>query len=226
MKIEDDVQRIYRNRFSESDRGAKARVWRVLVESFFQRFIRANDTVLDLGCGFGEFLNHVTCGRRIGVDLNPDSAAQLDKGIEFHQGGICSLDFLADNSVDVVFTSNVLEHLPGKVEVEQAMRETSRVLKPRGKLIAMGPNLRFLPGRYWDFWDHHVPLTDRSLVELLETLDFQIVRCWPKFLPYTTRSVMPQWPVLVRWYLRLPALWRIWGRQFLIVARKSSEAGR
>jgi len=220
MPAVDDVQRIYRHRFPESDRPAKARIWRVLVESFFQRFIGPSDTVLDLGCGYGEFLNHVRCGRRIGVDLNPDSAAALNEGIEFHLGGIGSLEFLADNSVDVGFTSNVLEHLPSKTDVERAMREARRVLKTGGRLIAMGPNLRFLPGKYWDFWDHHVPLTDRSMVELLENLDLAVIRCHPKFLPYTTRSAMPQWPGLVRWYLRLPPLWHIFGRQFLIVAEK------
>ena len=72
--VESDNQKLYRVRFDERDRAAKADVWRVIVERFLQRWVSAGDTVLDLGCGYGEFLNHLRCARRIGVDLNPDSA--------------------------------------------------------------------------------------------------------------------------------------------------------
>ena len=86
-------------------------------------------------------------------------------------------------------------------------------------MIALGPNIKFLPGEYWDFWDHVVPITDRSLCELLRKLDFQIVKCVPRFLPYTTRGRMPQASVLVYMYLRLPFAWRFLGGQFLIRAQ-------
>lgn len=221
-----DVQRIYRHRFSEADKAAKARIWRVLVEAFFQQFITPDATVLDLGCGYGEFLNHLRCGRRIGIDLNPDSPTHLAPGVEFHQQSVCELPFLPDNSVDLVFTSNLMEHLPDKAHVEKMIREARRVLKPGGRFIAMGPNLRFLPGEYWDFWDHIVPITDRSLVELLENVDFRIVRAHAKFLPYTTRSALPQSPALVKLYLAVPLVWKLLGRQFLIIAEKPRETGR
>jgi len=214
------VRRIYRGRFSEANRRAKARLWRVLVESFLQQWLRPTDTVLELGCGYGEFLNHIRARRRIGVDLNPDSPAHLAAGVEFHAGSVCDLSFLPASSVDVVFTSNLMEHLPGKPAVETMLAEARRVLKPGGHCIMMGPNLRLLPGAYWDFWDHLVPITDRSLVEILEVQGFAIADCHPRFLPYTTRSTLPQAPWLVWLYLRVPLLWRIFGRQFLIRARK------
>ena len=43
----------------------------------------------------------------------------------------------------------------------------SRCLRPGGRLVAMGPNIKYLPGEYWDFWDHYVPLTEASLKEAL-----------------------------------------------------------
>jgi dolichol-phosphate mannosyltransferase len=215
-----DVQRIYRHRFSEADRKAKAEIWRVVVEAGLQRWIPANATVLDIGCGYGEFLNHVRCARRIGVDLNPDSRAALAKEIEFHVGDVRDLGFLPDASVDVAFTSNLLEHLPSKKDVEALLSEARRVLKPGGHVIALGPNLRFLPGDYWDFWDHLTPITDRSLVEVLENLGFQPTDCIPRWLPYTTRSALPQATFLVRLYLAVPFAWRFLGGQFLIRARK------
>ena len=157
------AQRIYRRRFDEADRAAKAAVWRVVVADGLQRWIPPGAAVLDIGCGYGEFLNHVRAARRIGVDINPDSRTALDRGIEFHGGDVRELSFLPDASIDVVFTSNLLEHLPSKHDVELLLGEARRVLKHGGHLIALGPNLRFLPGAYWDFWDHFTPITDRSL---------------------------------------------------------------
>ena len=214
------VQRLYRQRFSPRDRQRKEEVWRVIVQDFLQRWIRPEDRVLDVGCGHGEFLNHVRCARRVGVDLNPDAALALRDGIEFHAGDVRDLSFLPDGSMDVVFTSNLMEHLPSKADVERMLREARRALRPGGHLIALGPNMRFIPGVYWDFWDHLIPITDRSLIELLVDLEFEPVDCHPKFLPYTTRSAIPKAPWLVRLYLKVPLAWRILGGQFLIRARK------
>lgn len=215
------IQRLYRQRFSDQQRQAKARLWKVLVESFFQKWIAPNDAVLDLGCGFGEFLNHVRAGRRIGVDMNPDAPGFLQAGIEFHHGPVTDLAFLPDRSVQVVFTSNVLEHLASKAEVDRVLAESLRVLAPGGAIIAMGPNLRVLPGKYWDFWDHVVPITDWSLAEALENAGFEIVSRRARFLPYSTvRSALPAHPALVALYLKMPFVWPIMGGQFLIRARK------
>jgi SAM-dependent methyltransferase len=173
-----------------------------------------------MGCGFGEFLNHVRCARRIGIDLNPEAPKYLDKAVEFHAGDVCDLKMVPDATVNVVFTSNLMEHLPSKEAALRMLGEARRVLKPGGQFIAMGPNLRFLPGEYWDFWDHLLPITDRSLAEALGSLDFKIVEQRARFLPYTTRSALPQAPWLVRLYLNLPFAWCLFGRQFLLRAAK------
>jgi hypothetical protein len=50
--------------------------------------------------------------------------------------------------------------------------------------------------------------------------DYEIERLIPRFLPYTTRSRLPQHPAFVALYLAVPFVWRILGKQFLVVARK------
>lgn len=219
-----DLQQLYRNRFGH-DRESRSAMWDVLVQHFFQSSIKRSDTVVDLGCGYGEFLNNVRAARRIGVDLNPDSANMLEPGVEFHHGRANDLSFLDDESVGVVFTSNLLEHLQSKAEVERTMAEVRRVLKPGGHFIAMGPNIRFLPGDYWDFWDHEVPISDRSLTELLSIHQLQVVEAYDRFLPYSTKySGLPKAPFFVQLYLRSRWVWPILGKQFLIRARKSPVA--
>ncbi|MEE6176560.1 glycosyltransferase [Mycobacterium sp. 050134] len=214
-----DLQQLYRNRFGHAKESRSA-IWAVLVRDFFQAWIRRSDTVVDLGCGYGEFLNQVIAARRIGVDLNPDSEGMLEPGIEFHRRRVDHLGFLDDESVDVVFTSNLLEHLQSKEEVERTVAEARRVLKPGGHLIAMGPNIRFVDGDYWDFWDHTVPISDRSLIELLVSCDFEVVNSFDRFLPYTSSSPLPQAPILVQLYLHSRKAWPIFGKQFVIRARK------
>ena len=217
----ESLQKIYRRRFPDGGGEERARLWRTLVESYFQRWIDPGAVVVDLGCGYGEFLRAVRCARRIGVDLNEDVREHLGPEVEFHGGGVTDLGFLPEGSVDVVFTSNLMEHLANKAEVEAMLRETHRILRAGGTLLALGPNARFLPGAYWDFWDHHVPITDRSLVEILEVIGFEVEGCLPRFLPYTTCSRLPRSPGLIRLYLRLPPVWRVLGRQFLIRARRT-----
>ena len=222
----DQLQRIYTRRFPKEARAAKAAMWKVLVEEFLQRWLGSGDTVLDLGCGFGDFINAVRCRRRIGVDLNEEAAESLNPDVEFHAASISDLSFIEDGSIDVVFTSNVLEHLPDKAAVEETMQSVHDALRPGGTFIALGPNVRLVPGAYWDFWDHHVPISDRSLVELLEVIGFDVVDCIPRFLPYTTVSRLPQSPGLVRLYLRFRPAWWLLGKQFVVRARKGDGTPR
>ncbi len=216
-----ELSELYGNRFSAADRARKVRIWAALWDHVFSRWVRPDDTVLDLGAGYCEFINSAAARRRIAVDLNPDTARLAAPGVEVHTASAADLAFLQDGEVDVVFTSNFLEHMPSKDVVTRVVNGAHRVLKPGGLLIVMGPNIRFLADVYWDYYDHHVPLSDRSICELLAMCGFEIRRVEPRFLPYTVKSRLPQWEWIVRAYLALrPFSSRLFGRQFLVTASK------
>ena len=195
-------------------------VWRILCADFFQQFIPPNATVLDLGAGWAEFITNIRCARKLAMDLNPNTAANIPPEAEFLNQDCSQRWPLDDAKLDVVFTSNFLEHLPDKHHVEATIAEAFRCLKPGGVIICLGPNVKFIPGAYWDFWDHYVPITENSLAELLRMTGFEIERCTPRFLPYTMSDGRQPPLMFIKLYLKLQFFWPLFGKQFLIVARK------
>lgn len=214
------VDVLYDKRFSAEDRRSRQRLWQVLCRHFFQRYVRETDTTLDLGCGFGEFSRFIAARRRIAVDSNPGVAESLPPDVEFHLADVRKLDFIGSGTVDVCFTSNFFEHLPSKQDLDAVLAEALRVLRPGGLLIALQPNIKYAPGAYWDFYDHVLPLSHLSCAEAFGKAGFEVVLLRGRFLPFTTRSLVPQHPLLLRLYLRLRPAWWLFGRQFLIVGRK------
>lgn len=212
---------LYEHRFDADERQRKDRLWRVLCEDFFQRYIGPEDTVLDVGAGFCEFINHIRCRRRLALDLADETRRHAAPDVEVLTARASDIPQLPESSVDVAFASNFFEHLPDKEEVVATLREIRRVLRPGGRLLILQPNIRYLDGRYWDFFDHHLPLTDRSLVEALMVVGLTPTEVRPRFLPFTTKSRLPQWPWLVRLYLRLPPAHWLLGKQAWIVATRS-----
>lgn len=212
------LQRIYAKRFTGKTE-YRTQVWKVLA-LFFSKWLPGSGIVLDLGAGYCEFINNAAATVKYAMDLNPDVHEQAEQDVTILEQDCSDPWPLPDGHLDAVFTSNFLEHLPNKDSVSTVLEHAFRSLKPGGRLIAMGPNIRCLPGAYWDFFDHHVPLTELSLAEALTNCEFEIETAIARFLPYTM-SQGRRYPIwLLRLYLSLPAAWPIFGKQFLVIGRK------
>lgn len=215
------LDRLYAERFPEEERASKAALWRVLYDGFFAAYVPPDATVLDLGAGYCDLINAVQATRRIAVDLNPDTPGFAAPGVEVLAWPIERIaEKLDAGSVDVVFASNVLEHLPGSDALLEVLGSVRRVLRPGGRLVIVQPNVRIVGGAFWDFFDHTLPLSEKGMSEALSLSRFHIVECRARFLPYTTKSRLPQSAALVRAYLRWrPAQW-LFGKQMLVVAER------
>lgn len=143
-------------------------VVRRLIDRFYGR-IEARvaplspESVLDAGCGEGETLDRL--GRYLpeavnGVDLNPDSVAFTAKRIpggNFWVADILDLPF-EDDSFDLVFCLEVLEHIP---DPAPALAELSRVCRGGGDIVLSVPaepwfRLGSLArGNYLSGWGNH-----------------------------------------------------------------------
>ena len=217
-----ELDGIYDRRFGSAEASARARLWAPITE-FLGQWIPRHGRVLDVACGDGQFIRHVAAADRWATDVR-DCSLLLGGDITFVQvDGLHLATAVPVGSFDVVFASNYLEHLPTPDAVLAQMREFRKVVKDDGRLIVLQPNIRYVGAAYWDFIDHKVALTERSLVEAAEAAGFTVERLIPRFLPYTTKSRLPQSPWLVRAYLRVPLAWRFMGKQTLLVARPASS---
>lgn len=219
LHLPGELERVYELRFRQVQE-YRNDVWKILVEDFVQPMIPPGSHILDIGCGWGEFINHARADVKFGMDLNSETRGRLAPDVRFLEQD-CSNEWpLPNDSLDFVFTSNFFEHLGSKDDLRNTLRQAHRCLKPGGKLVCIGPNIRYLAGAYWDFWDHYLPLTEKSLQEVLELLAFDVERATAKFLPYHMVRRRPVPLPLVRLYLKWPWFWPIFGKQFLVVGTK------
>lgn len=215
-----ELDKLYNQRFPEAALARKHAIWKVLCNDFFSRYVKPTDTVVDIGAGYCEFINNIRAERKIAVDLNPDVRRFASPDVRVINESCTAIRELDSDSVDVVFMSNFLEHLPNKDLVLDTFRESQRILRKGGRVMVLQPNIRYLAGEYWDYFDHHTPLTERSLVEGLQLAGLEPTTVIAKFLPYTTKSRLPQAPWLVQLYLKVPLAWRVLGKQAFVVAEK------
>jgi arsenite methyltransferase len=136
--------------FLYTTRAGKFEVWQELLTSLH---LTGTERILDVGCGRGAVLvlaaKHLTTGRSVGVDMwrardqsgngmESTKANALAEGvrekIELHTADMKALPF-SNQTFDVVLSSLAIHNIPDAAGRALAIREITRVLKPKGRLM-------------------------------------------------------------------------------------------
>lgn len=197
----------------------RAVVWKEIVR-YLDEYIPKDGTVLDIGAGYCDFINNVEAKNRIALDYSPDLSMYAKEGITQINSSVTDMSKVLNNTVDVVFASNLFEHLTDS-ELETTMGEVKRVLKKGGRLILMQPNYRLAYKTYFDDHTHKKVFSDTSLETFLLSFDMEIELKKSKFLPFSLKSrpsIIPVIPLLIRAYINSPL--KPFAGQMLFVAKK------
>jgi SAM-dependent methyltransferase len=218
-----DNKVLYAQRFQDKQNARKKKIWSTICKHFLQKYISSQSVVMDIAAGTCEFINAINAKEKIAIDVNNNIYDHVIGNITVINDSFFNLSNYTDKKCDVIFASNIFEHLNTKEEVISAIKICYQYLVPGGKLLILQPNIKFIGGAYWDFIDHKVPLTDKSLIEAGKLVGFTINKNILRFLPYSTKSFLPLNPFLVFLYLKMPFVWLFMGKQSFLVMEKGFD---
>jgi len=172
MPLEDEIGKAYLNYFTHHSRSESPQnigkliwlnAWRIYRALLCLTWIRPErrhrsrmylDTIspgrlLDVGCGNCQFLALMQSeGWQVeGQELDPVAAERALKtyGMRIRVGRLEDIGY-PDDSFDAVVMSHVIEHVSDPIAI---LKECLRILKPRGMLVAITPNVDGLGHRYF-----------------------------------------------------------------------------
>jgi SAM-dependent methyltransferase len=191
-------------------------LWAALWRHYFRSRIAPGDCVLDLGSGYGEFINNVVAARRLALDTWSEAPDHMGPGVETHVGPADDLGWIPDGAVDFAFASNLFEHL-SQEDFAAALTALRPKLSGKGSLTILQPNYRYATREYFDDYTHISIYSHVSLADFLRAQGWEVLEVKPRFLPLTIKSRLPVSPWLIAAYLASPI--RPLGKQMLIRAR-------
>jgi SAM-dependent methyltransferase len=210
-------QEYFRTRFVYDPR--RRPIWREVARYIQSRYIPDGSRVLDLGAGYCDFINAITARERYAVDIFERLHEFAGPGVTATIGDCTDLSMFGDGSLDVIFASNLFEHLTHE-QLLATINEVRRVLRAGGRLILMQPNFKYCYRTYFDDYTHLQIFTHDGIYDLLEMAGLKIEEMQPRFLPVNMKSTLklniPLIHLIVRLYLRSP--WRPRAGQMLVVA--------
>ncbi|WP_223032343.1 class I SAM-dependent methyltransferase [Hanstruepera marina] len=149
------------------------------------KYSKKGKSLLDIGCGTGDFLQTAKKNgwQIIGIEPDEDARAIANSKTDNVVLGSNSLFELKNNQFDVITLWHVLEHLPN---LEKHISVFNKLLKPNGTLIIAVPNFNSYDAKYYKaFWAaYDVPrhlwhFSKTAISKLFERENFSVVKVKP-----------------------------------------------
>lgn len=172
--------------------------------------------LLDLGAGYGDFINQASAPEKWAVDQWERFSHFLRPGIKPIVADIRGELALPEAHFDLCFMSNVLEHLISE-DAEKVLANVRRHLRPGAYLALLQPNFTYCYRTYFDDYTHKTIYTLEGLSNFLADRGFKVIHRHPRYLPFSFKSRLPRPLWAVRAYLRSP--WRPMGAQMLVICQ-------
>jgi len=200
-----------------------------LIKELSERYnLKPGKSILELGCGRGEFLNEFT---KIGLNGHGIDISDYAKKT-CKDSVIKVIDIVKeripypDNHFDIVFSKSFIEHFYYPDEV---FKETYRVLKPSGIFINLTPEWQYVYKSFYEDFTHRTPFTKKSLEDIHSITGFRnvkvisfkqlpilwnsniVIKNFFKFFSEATRLLVPD-------YFRLKLKWIRFSKEIMLLS--------
>jgi len=144
-------------------------------------------TLLDFGCGTGDFLKVCQMNGWVitGIEPNQKARAMANQKLNHKVFDVAELSHLKNNSFDVITLWHVLEHLPNYREDIETLKN---LLKPKGVLVIAVPNFESFDANYyqsfWAAWDvprHLWHFSQHTISKLFRDLKMKVLETKPMY---------------------------------------------
>ena len=200
-----------------------------LIKELTKRFkLDVNSSILEMGCGRGEFLNEfISLGMKgFGVDIS-NYAKNFCKNADIKVSDITKEKLpYPDNYFDIIYSKSFIEHFYYPDEV---FKEAYRVLKPSGIFINLTPEWKYIYRSFYEDFTHRTPFTKKSLEDIHAITGFKdikvesfkqlpllwnnniVIKSFFCFFSEVTRVLVPD-------YLRLKFKWVRFSKEIMLLS--------
>ncbi len=146
------------------------------------QFSKNGKSLLDIGCGTGEFLAIAKKENWTTLGIEPNTNAR-EKAVLKNINVVATLDNIGDQKFNVISLWHVLEHLP---DLENQIKKITNLLTEEGTLIIAVPNFKSNDAKhykeYWAAYDtprHLWHFSQTAISKLFKEQNFKVVQTLP-----------------------------------------------
>ncbi|MEZ5026272.1 MAG: class I SAM-dependent methyltransferase [Chitinophagales bacterium] len=172
-------------------------------------------SLLDYGCGTGDFLSYVQQNKINAFGVEPDAHARtVAKRInQVETYSVEQSSTIENGKFDVITLWHVLEHIH---DLHQQIGQFNAWLKPKGKLVIAVPNIESYDAQYYGkFWDaldvprHIYHFSPACIAKIMEQHQFKLTNTHPLFLDAYYISMRSEWHKgTSKFWAYFKAIWR------------------